>query len=135
MLGEFCNVQAFCSSFVEYPYYSHASLSSCALLCITAASRFILREYRILVYKQFLTSYKSVIMSTMATAFGVSTEFLDSELSRFIANGRISAKIDKVGGKVETNPPDMKNQQYMEVIKKGDMLLTSIQKLARVIDA
>ena len=53
----------------------------------------------------------------MATAFGVSADFLDVELSRFIANGRISAKIDKVGGKVETNPPDMKNQQYQTVIK------------------
>ena len=94
-----------------------------------------IREYRILVYTQFLASYKSVILSTMAAAFGVSAEFLDVELSRFIANGRISAKIDKVGGKVETNPPDMKNQQYQAVIKKGDMLLTSIQKLARVIDA
>jgi 26S proteasome regulatory subunit N7 len=41
----------------------------------------------------------------------------------------------QVGGKVETNPPDERNSQYQAVIKKGDLLLTSIQKLARVIDA
>mmetsp|Transcript_82194 Transcript_82194/g.164265 ORF Transcript_82194/g.164265 Transcript_82194/m.164265 type:complete len:113 (+) Transcript_82194:44-382(+) len=98
-------------------------------------ARYLVREFRILVYKQFLESYKSVMVGTMAQAFGVSSGFLDSELSRFIANGRLSAKIDKVGGKVETNPPDERNSQYQTVIKKGDFLLTSIQKLARVIDA
>eukprot|EP00614_Pseudopedinella_elastica_P013328 CAMPEP_0172587242 /NCGR_PEP_ID=MMETSP1068-20121228/6316_1 /TAXON_ID=35684 /ORGANISM="Pseudopedinella elastica, Strain CCMP716" /LENGTH=404 /DNA_ID=CAMNT_0013382191 /DNA_START=71 /DNA_END=1285 /DNA_ORIENTATION=+ len=98
-------------------------------------ARYLLREFRILTYTQFLASYKSVLVKTMAQAFGVGEEFLDSELSRFIAGGRLSAKIDKVGGKVETNPPDERNSQYQAVIKKGDMLLTSVQKLARVIDS
>jgi len=98
-------------------------------------SRFMIREYRILAYAQFLESYKSVMVVTMAKAFGLSAEFLDGELSRFIAGGRLNAKIDKVGGKVETNPPDQRNAQYQAVIKKGDLLLTSVQKLARVIDA
>ena len=93
-----------------------------------------IREYRILVYTQFLASYKSVILSTMAAAFGVSAEFLDVELSRFIANGRISAKIDKVGGIVETSQPDARNAQYQQVIKQGDALLNRVQKLARVVD-
>lgn len=31
----------------------------------------------------------------MATAFGVGEPFLDRELSRFIAAGRLNAKIDK----------------------------------------
>jgi 26S proteasome regulatory subunit N7 len=98
-------------------------------------SRYLVREYRITAFGQFLDAYKSVMVSTMAEAFGVSTDFLDAELSRFIAGGRLNAKIDKVGGKVETNPPDERNNQYQSVIKKGDLLLTSIQKLARVIDA
>ena len=98
-------------------------------------SRFLVREYRVLSYHQFLESYKSVMVGTMAAAFGVSGEFLDAELSRFIATGRLNAKIDKVGGKVETNPPDDRNAQYQAVVKKGDLLLTNIQKLARVIDA
>jgi 26S proteasome regulatory subunit N7 len=54
----------------------------------------------------------------MATAFGVSTQFLDQELSRFIAAGRLNCKIDRVGGVVETNRPDKKNAQYQGVIKQ-----------------
>jgi hypothetical protein len=38
----------------------------------------------------------SVMLSSMATSFGISTELLDAELSRFIAAGRLNAKIDKV---------------------------------------
>lgn len=76
----------------------------------------------------------SVMLSTMATSFGVSGEMLDGELSRFISAGRLSAKIDKVGDIIETSRPDRKNAQYQEVIKKGDVLLNQIQKLVRVVD-
>ena len=44
---------------------------------------------------QFLESYKSVTIEMMASAFGVSASFLDSELSEFIAAGRLNCKIDK----------------------------------------
>jgi 26S proteasome regulatory subunit N7 len=70
----------------------------------------------------------------MALSFGISPQILDNELSRFIAAGRLNAKIDKVGDVVQTIRPDKKNIQYQEVIKKGDALLNQIQKLARVIE-
>ncbi len=70
----------------------------------------------------------------MALSFGISPQLLDNELSRFIAAGRLNAKIDKVGDVVQTIRPDKKNIQYQEVIKKGDALLNQIQKLARVIE-
>lgn len=54
------------------------------------------REMRVNAYVQFLESYRSVTVSSMAKTFGVSVPFLDSELSRFISAGRINAKIDKV---------------------------------------
>lgn len=76
---------------------------------------------------------RSVMLSSMASSFGISVSLLDSELSRFIASGRLNAKIDKVGDIIETSRPDKKNGQYNEVIKKGDVLLNQIQKLARVI--
>ena len=44
-------------------------------------------------------------------------------LFRFIASGRLHAKIDKVGGIVVTNRPDSKNGQYQTCIKQGDILL------------
>ena len=47
-------------------------------------------------FMQFLESYKSVTLSSMATAFGVSVDFIDQELVDFIVAGRLPAKIDKV---------------------------------------
>ncbi len=45
---------------------------------------------------QFLDSYKSVTLESMASAFGVSVDFIDHELVDFIVAGRLPAKIDKV---------------------------------------
>uniref|UniRef100_A0A7S4AEF6 PCI domain-containing protein n=1 Tax=Pseudo-nitzschia australis TaxID=44445 RepID=A0A7S4AEF6_9STRA len=95
---------------------------------------FWMRELHILAYKQFLDSYQSVTLQAMADAFGVSIDFVDYHASRFIAAGRLSAKIDKYGGVILTNRPDLKNAQYRETIQKGDLLLNRIQKLARVVD-
>jgi 26S proteasome regulatory subunit N7 len=54
-------------------------------------------------HPQFLESYKSVTLSSMAAAFDVSPSFLDLELAELIVNGRLTAKIDKVAGVIETN--------------------------------
>ncbi|KAJ3387854.1 26S proteasome non-ATPase regulatory subunit 6 [Entophlyctis sp. JEL0112] len=95
--------------------------------------QFYVREMRILAYTQLLDSYRSLTIESMANAFGVSEEFIDADLSKFISAGRLNAVIDKVGGIVETNRPDAKNSQYQSAIKQGDLLLTRIQKLSRVI--
>lgn len=96
--------------------------------------RFYVREMRVLAYAQLLQSYRSLTLTYMAKAFGVTSDFIDKELARFIAAGRLHAKIDKVNGIVETNRPDSKNQQYQSAIKQGDLLLNRIQKLSRVIN-
>lgn len=57
---------------------------------------YLIREYRVLAYRQFLEAYQSVMLSSMAAQFGISVQLLDQELSRFIASGRLNAKIDKV---------------------------------------
>eukprot|EP00873_Tetraselmis_striata_P027388 jgi/Tetstr1/447652/TSEL_035010.t1 len=93
-----------------------------------------IREIRVLAYSQFLESYKSVTVRSMAESFGVSVAFMDHELSNFIVSGRLNAKIDSVGGVVETNRPDAKNALYQQAIKHGDLLLNNIQKLSKVID-
>ncbi|KZV24854.1 hypothetical protein F511_14737 [Dorcoceras hygrometricum] len=89
---------------------------------------------RTVVYSQFLESYKSVTIEAMAKAFGVTVDFIDLELSRFIAAGKLHCKIDKVAGVLETNRPDAKNALYQETVKHGDNLLNRIQNLSRVID-
>ncbi|CAN6458102.1 unnamed protein product [Victoria cruziana] len=96
--------------------------------------RYYMREVRTVVYSQFLESYKSVTMDAMARAFGVNVDFIDMELSRFIAAGKLHCKIDKVAGVLETNRPDAKNALYQSTVKQGDFLLNRIQKLSRVID-
>jgi len=96
--------------------------------------RYFMREMRVVAYGQFLESYKSVTLQSMAAAFGVSTGFMDKELSLFIAAGRLNCKIDKVAGVLESNRPDAKNALYQGVIKQGDALLNRLQKLTRVID-
>jgi 26S proteasome regulatory subunit N7 len=123
-----CNYKRFFTALVEIqPYLLRDKYLSTHV-------RFLYRELRVMAYSQFLEAYRSVTMESMARSFGVSVEFLDTELARFIAAGRLNAKIDKVAGVIETNRPDAKNAQYQDAIKKGDLLLNRIQKLARVIN-
>jgi len=93
-------------------------------LYLSQHKRYLYRELRILSYGQFLNAYKSVTLDNMSQSFGVSAAFMDRELSRFIAAGRLPAKIDSVEGVIETNRPDNKNQQYNQVISK--VMLCSI---------
>ncbi|THH13836.1 hypothetical protein EW146_g6437 [Bondarzewia mesenterica] len=58
-------------------------------------TRYYVREMRILAYTQLLESYRSLTLESLSAAFGVSVEFVDNELSRFIASGRLHATIDK----------------------------------------
>ena len=97
-------------------------------------ARFYWREVRVLAYTQFLESYRSVSLQSMAASFGVSAAFLDAELSSFISGSRLSCSIDKVGGIVSSTRPDTKNAQYQATIKQGDLLLNRVQKLSRVIN-
>lgn len=100
---------------------------------LAAHAPYYLREMRLTAYVQFLDSYKSVTLAGMARAFGVSPAFLDKELSRFIASGRVSAKIDAVTGVIETTRADNKNAQYHAVVKQGDVLLNKVQQLSRMV--
>ncbi len=95
---------------------------------------FYVREMRVRAYAQLLQSYRSLQLSSMAAAFRVSEPFLDRELARFIAAGRLHCHIDKVRGIVHTTRPDSRNHLYATTIKDGDLLLNRIQKLSRVIN-
>lgn len=91
------------------------------------------REMKRKSYAQLLESYKALSITSMASAFGVSVEFIDKDLSKFIANKQLNCIIDRVNGIIETNRPDNKNAQYQLLIKQGDHLLNKLQKFqARV---
>ena len=101
---------------------------------LSAHTVYYLRELRIVAYTQFLESYRTATLTSMAQAFGVSREFIDAELFRFISGGRVNAKIDAVNGVVETSRPDEKQAQYTQLLTAGDALLNRIQNLTRIIN-
>lgn len=96
--------------------------------------RFYLKEARVVVYGQYLQSYKSVKMDAMASIFGVSVDFLDEELAHLIVEGRLPAKLDRVDGVVLTTRPDPKNAAYQQTIRQGDHVLNKLQKLSKLAD-
>ncbi|VEU24415.1 DEKNAAC105505 [Brettanomyces naardenensis] len=86
------------------------------------------RELRCQAYSQLLESYKSISLKSMAQSFGVSVNFLDADLCKFIPSKKLSCVIDRVNGVIETNRADNKNTQYHVLIRNGDALLTKLQK-------
>ena len=72
--------------------------------------KFYVREVKIKAYAQLLESYSSLTLGYMAQAFGVTEKYIDEELSKFIAGGRLHAKIDKVNFRV-----NIRNSCYYEL--------------------
>ncbi|KAG8802240.1 hypothetical protein FRC16_010135 [Serendipita sp. 398] len=95
--------------------------------------RWFVRELRVKAYAQLLESYKSLTLESLARAFGVSEEWIDEELVHFISSGRLNCVVDRVNGVIETNRPSTKSARYEAVIKQGDVLLNSIQRLSKVL--
>lgn len=96
-------------------------------------ARHVARALRAGAFAQFLESYQSVALASMAAACGISKGLLDSELAALIASGRLPAKIDRVAGVIETTRPDAKSAAYGKVLKQGDLFLNKLQKLANTI--
>ena len=95
---------------------------------------YFINEIRIKVYSQFLQSYKTVTMENMANVFGVSINFIDSELSNFISQGRINAKIDKVSGIIECSHNEQNVDLYQTTIRESDILISKIHKLSKLLE-
>lgn len=96
-------------------------------------ANYFIREMRRKCYAQLLDSYKTLSLQSMANSFGVSMDFLDDDLSKFIPNKKLNCIIDRVNGIVETNRPDNKNSQYQLLIKNGDSLLTKLQRYSAAV--
>lgn len=97
--------------------------------------KFFCREMRIRAYSQLLESYKSVHLERMAAEFGVTASFLDKEVSRFIASGRLHCKIDSVDGVITTSRHQTTRiASYEAVLQRGDALLNRVQRLSKVVN-
>jgi 26S proteasome regulatory subunit N7 len=123
-----CKYKVFFSSLV------HLNTSICTDRFLSLHSNWFFREVRVLAYAQFLESYKSVTLKSMADSCGISVVFLENELAHFISSRRINAKIDKVAGILESCQPNQINAKYQAVIKQGDLLLNRAQLLSRAIN-
>jgi len=140
VIHEMPNLQTFLNSFYDSNYKEF--FTSLAEICEELKldryghqhTKYYCREMRIRAYTQFLESYRSVQLSSIAEAFGVTEEFIDKELSRFIALRNLHCKIDMVSKVVETVRPDNRNSLYQRTLKQGDVLLNRVQKLSRVIN-
>lgn len=134
------NLEEFLQSFFECRY-GDFMCHFVPLIDLVRADRYMkphtrkfMRMMRLNAYRQFLASYRSVTLEAMATEFGVSSSFIDTELASFISSGKLTCKIDKVGGVIESNTSDNRSQVYVEIIKQGDLLLNKMQKLSGAID-
>lgn len=108
--------------------------------------RHYVQEMRLRAYKQILQAYRSLSLKYMASCFGVSVEFVEKEVARFAAAGRLQCKIDSVAGNVVTTRHISEKGHYQEAstldrgilyqttVKRGDVFLNRLKKLARVCD-
>jgi hypothetical protein len=94
---------------------------------------YLVKELRLKAYKQLLAAYRSLKLDAMAAAFGVSIDFIDRELARFIAAGRLTCTINRVDGVVVSVPKDLKHEQYKLLVKEGDALFSRVQRLGRMV--
>ena len=95
---------------------------------------YFIREMRVKVYSQFLQSYRSVTIENMAKVFGVSIKFIDDELSTFISQGRLNAKIDKVSGIIQSTFDEPTVDRYNDLIQESDILMNKIHKLSKLLE-
>nr|XP_023026222.1 26S proteasome non-ATPase regulatory subunit 6-like [Leptinotarsa decemlineata] len=96
--------------------------------------KYYVREMKVKAYDQLLSTYISVKLTYMADQFGVSKDFIENEVSKLIAAGRLNYRIDKVNQTIVNKGKDTKNEVFKAVLKHGDLLLNRIQKLTRVIN-
>lgn len=104
--------------------------------------RYYVREMRLRAYAQLLQAYRSLSLDVMALEFGVSVDFIEKEVARFAAAGRLAVKIDRVAMRVicdahaEGCPAAAQHRAhlYQTIVRRGDVLLNQLKKIARVID-
>ena len=94
---------------------------------------YIYRELRIRAISQFLESYRSVTLSSMASAFFISEDAMEKQLCSFIASGRLHCKIDKLNGSVTATKKNPVTEYYRKIMEKGDALMHRVQKLSRAV--
>ncbi|KAK2960413.1 putative 26S proteasome non-ATPase regulatory subunit 6 [Blattamonas nauphoetae] len=87
------------------------------------------KDVRIRSYTQYLQPYKFVDFNRMTQQFGVSAEFLEQDLERFIVSGAMKAKINKVRGFVEGKAGYSSSTEFTSMLSDADGLISQMQTL------
>lgn len=95
--------------------------------------KYLLHEYRLFAYDQFLRPYRSVTLETMSQEFSLSKEFLENDLCGFITEGKLKCAIDSVDGVVATRQYKQRDIEFQKVVKRGDILINRLEKLSRTL--
>lgn len=123
-----------CADPVFYPHY-----------------HYYVREMRVKAYVQLLRAYRSLSLANIADTFGLTGDYVEDDISRFTAAGRLQCRIDAVNGCVVTGAADGaavvgggpgsgtpgatdRSALYQGIIREGDLLLNRVKKLASVIN-
>lgn len=96
--------------------------------------RFYVREMKIKACDQLLSSYISLKISYMADQFGVTEDYVEDDISHFIASNRLNYKIDKISGQIVNVRSHGRAGMFENIIKQGDLLINRVDKLSRIID-
>jgi len=120
-----CNYNDFFTALVEVMVMIKAD----RFLCVH--DKFLLHEYRLFAYDQFLRPYRSVTLETMSQEFGLSVDFLENDLCGFITEGKLKCAIDSVDGVVATRQYHQRDTEFQKVVKRGDNLINRLEKLSR----
>ncbi|KAL0265557.1 UNVERIFIED_CONTAM: hypothetical protein PYX00_011269 [Menopon gallinae] len=87
------------------------------------------REVKLRAYKQLLKSYESLSLESMACIFGVSVEYVERDLARYIAADRLPCKIDRVSMTVFVS--ESAPNRFNELLEAGDELQRMVKKRLR----
>ncbi|MEN2496365.1 MAG: 26S proteasome non-ATPase regulatory subunit 6 [Marteilia pararefringens] len=92
-------------------------------------------DIRVVAYSQLLESYSSLSLDYMAELFGVNSQFMDEEIAHYVAKDKLNCKINLVTRTITTVVPNTINMKYKEIIRRGDLLLTDMERLLRNVKA
>ncbi|TBU06461.1 subunit Rpn7 of 26S proteasome, partial [Hamiltosporidium magnivora] len=84
-------------------------------------------EMKSRVYQQLLLSYKSLHIETMASIFGVSVEYLEKDLIKYIVDKKVSCRIDRITMSVSACKSEIDYNSY--VVESSDEMLRMMRKI------
>lgn len=92
-----------------------------------------IKEIKILTYNQLIKPYKSLSFQYIADTLDVTIEYVENDLSKYIQLGRLHCKLDIVNKLVEINLQNVNTSQLNAVLHQGDLLLSKMQHLVKIL--